>query len=151
MSAIIAGVLGASGYAGAEVLRLLAGHPSLRVSWAAGDASAGEPVASRYPGLSRAYGDLGFCTVDEGLAKGADVLFAALPHGRAAGLAGRLGAAAGLVVDLSADFRLHEPAAYPVWYGAAHPAPDELGTWLYGLPELHREELRGARRVAVPG
>jgi N-acetyl-gamma-glutamyl-phosphate reductase len=151
MSTINAGVLGASGYAGAELLRLLARHPSLRVSWAAGETSAGEPVAARYPGLAHAHGDLTFCTVDEGLAKGADVLFAALPHGRAAGLAARLAAAAGLVVDLSADFRLHDPAAYPAWYGADHPSPSELGAWSYGLPELHRKELRGARRVAVPG
>jgi N-acetyl-gamma-glutamyl-phosphate reductase len=151
MTAITAGVLGASGYAGAELLRLLARHPDLRVSWAAGDSSAGEPVAARYPGLTHAYGDLAFCTVDEGLAKGADVLFAALPHGRAAALAARLGAAAGLMVDLSADFRLHDPAAYPAWYGADHPSPAELGAWPYGLPELHRDELRGARRVAVPG
>jgi N-acetyl-gamma-glutamyl-phosphate reductase len=151
MTSITAGVLGASGYAGAEVLRLLARHPSLRVAWAAGDASAGQPVAGRYPSLAHAYGDLAFCTVDEGLGKGAEVLFAALPHGHAAKLAGRLGAAAGLVVDLSADFRLHDPDAYPAWYGAHHPFPEQLGTWPYGLPELHRDELRGARRVAVPG
>src|SRR6266540_2797259 len=151
MTSITAGVLGASGYAGAELLRLLARHPSLRVTWAAGDSSASEPVASRYPGLGHAYGDLAFCTVDEGLSKGAEVLFAALPHGRAAAIAERLGAAAGLVVDLSADFRLHDPAAYPTWYGTPHPPPEELGTWPYGLPELHRDELRGARRVAVPG
>jgi len=151
MTSITAGVLGASGYAGAELLRLLARHPSLRVTWAAGDSSASEPVASRYPGLGHAYGDLAFCTVDEGLSKGAEVLFAALPHGRAAAIAERLGAAAGLVVDLSADFRLHDPAAYPTWYGTPHPHPEELGTWPYGLPELHRDELRGARRVAVPG
>src|SRR6266540_2144830 len=151
MTSITAGVLGASGYAGAELLRLLARHPSLRVTWAAGDSSASEPVASRYPGLGHAYGDLAFCTVDEGLSKGAEVLFAALPHGRAAAIAERLGAAAGLVVDLSADFRLHDPAAYPTWYGTPHPHPEELGAWPYGLPELHRDELRGARRVAVPG
>jgi len=151
MTPIAAGVLGASGYAGAEVLRLLARHPSLRVAWAAGDTSAGQPVAGRYPGLAHAYGDLTFCTVDEGLSKGAEVLFAALPHGRAATLTQRLGAAAGLVVDLSADFRLHDPAAYPTWYGAPHPFPEELGAWPYGLPELHRDELRGTRRVAVPG
>ncbi|HEY2959175.1 MAG TPA: N-acetyl-gamma-glutamyl-phosphate reductase [Actinomycetota bacterium] len=151
MTSITAGVLGASGYAGAELLRLLARHPSVRVAWAAGDASAGQPVAGRYPGLAAAYGDLAFCTVDEGLSKGAEVLFAALPHGRAATLAERLGAAAGLVVDLSADFRLHDPAAYPAWYGAPHPQPDQLGAWPYGLPELHREQLRGASRVAVPG
>ena len=145
------GVLGASGYAGAELLRLLARHPDLEVAWAAGDASAGQPLAARYPGLRSAYGELAFCSVDEGLAKGADLLFCALPHGRAAELASRAVAAAGVVVDLSADFRLRDPGAYPAWYGAEHPCPDELGAWPYGLPELHRDELRGARRVAVPG
>ena len=145
------GVLGASGYAGAELLRLLARHPDLDVAWAAGDQAAGQPLVSRYPGLRAAYGELGFCSVDEGLEKGADVLFCALPHGRAAEIAPRALAAAGLVVDLSADFRLRDPGAYPVWYGAEHPCPDQLGAWPYGLPELHREELRGAARVAVPG
>jgi N-acetyl-gamma-glutamyl-phosphate reductase len=145
------GVLGASGYAGAELLRLLARHPDLDVAWAAGDSSAGQPLVSRYPGLRAAYGDLTFCSVDEGLEKGADVLFCALPHGRAAQIAPRALATAGLVVDLSADFRLRDPSAYPTWYGAEHPFPDQLATWPYGLPELHREELRGATRVAVPG
>jgi N-acetyl-gamma-glutamyl-phosphate reductase len=145
------GVLGASGYAGAELLRLLARHPDLDVAWAAGDQAAGQPLVSRYPGLRAAYGELAFCSVEEGLEKGADVLFCALPHGRAAELAPRALAAAGLVVDLSADFRLRDPGAYPAWYGAEHPFPDQLGTWPYGLPELHREELRGATRVAVPG
>jgi N-acetyl-gamma-glutamyl-phosphate reductase len=146
------GILGASGYAGAELLRLLARHPQLEVSWAAGGASAGQPLAERYPGLAAAYPDLTLCAVDEGLDKGADVLFLALPHGEsAAGLAARAAAAAGLVVDLAADFRLHDPLAYPTWYGAPHPCPDELGTWPYGLPELHRDELAGAARVAVPG
>src|SRR5215208_5558632 len=145
------GVLGASGYAGAELLRLLARHPGLEVAWAAGDSSAGQPLAARYPGLRAAYGDLAFCSVDEGLEKGADLLFCALPHGRAAELAPRALAAAEVVIDLSADFRLRDPAAYPAWYGAEHPCPDQLGAWPYGLPELHREELRGATRVAVPG
>ena len=145
------GVLGASGYAGAELLRLLARHPGLDVAWAAGDQAAGQPLVSRYPGLRAAYGELGFCSVDEGLEKGADVLFCALPHGRAAEIAPRALAAAGLVVDLSADFRLRDPAAYPAWYGAEHPYPDQLRAWPYGLPELHRDQLRGATRVAVPG
>ncbi|MET0229265.1 MAG: N-acetyl-gamma-glutamyl-phosphate reductase, partial [Actinomycetes bacterium] len=145
------GVLGASGYAGAELLRLLARHPDLDVAWAAGDSSVGQPLASRYPGLRAAYGELTFCSVDEGLEKGVDVLFCALPHGRAAELAPRALAAAGLVVDLSADFRLRDPGAYPAWYGAEHPFPDQLGDWPYGLPELHREQLRSATRVAVPG
>jgi len=91
------GVLGASGYAGAELLRLLARHPDLDVAWAAGDQAAGQPLVSRYPGLRAAYGELGFCSVDEGLEKGADVLFCALPHGRAAEIAPRALVAAGLV------------------------------------------------------
>jgi N-acetyl-gamma-glutamyl-phosphate reductase len=146
-----AGVLGASGYAGAELLRLLAGHPDLDVAWAAGDQAAGQPLVSRYPGLRAAYGELAFCTLDEGLEKGADVIFCALPHGRSAEIAARALAAAAVVVDLSADFRLRDPGAYPIWYGAEHPFPDQLGAWPYGLPELHRDELRGASRVAVPG
>jgi N-acetyl-gamma-glutamyl-phosphate reductase len=145
------GVLGASGYAGAELLRLLARHPDLEVAGAAGDSSAGQPLAARYPGLRAAYGELALCSVDEGLEKGADLLFCALPHGRAAELAPRALAAAGVVVDLSADFRLRDPGAYPAWYGAEHPWPDQLGAWPYGLPELHRDQLRGATRVAVPG
>jgi N-acetyl-gamma-glutamyl-phosphate reductase len=146
-----AGVLGASGYAGAELLRLLAGHPDLDVAWAAGDQAAGQPLVSRYPGLRAAYGELAFCAVDEGLEKGADVIFCALPHGRSAEVAARALAAAAVVVDLSADFRLRDPGAYPIWYGAEHPLPDQLGAWPYGLPELHRDDLRGASRVAVPG
>jgi N-acetyl-gamma-glutamyl-phosphate reductase len=145
-----AGILGASGYAGAELLRLLARHPGLQVAWAAGDQAAGQPIAARYPGLRAAYGELSFCSLEEGLEKGADVLFLALPHGRAATIdPAALGAR--LLVDLSADFRLHDPAAYPVWYGVEHPRPEQLGAWPYGLPELHREQLRGADRVAVPG
>jgi N-acetyl-gamma-glutamyl-phosphate reductase len=146
-----AGVLGASGYAGAELLRLLARHPDLEVTWAAGDSTAHQPVAARYPGLAAAYGELAFCSLEEGLDKGADVLFMALPHGQAATVAPRVLDVAGVVVDLSADFRLRDPAAYPAWYGAPHPHPEELGAWPYGLPELHREELRGAVKVAVPG
>jgi N-acetyl-gamma-glutamyl-phosphate reductase len=145
------GILGASGYAGAELLRLLAGHPQLEVAWAAGDQAAGQPLVSRYPGLRAAYGDLAFCSVDEGLDKGAEVLFMALPHGWAAAVAPRALTGSALVIDLSADFRLRDPGAYPVWYGAEHPFPEQLGAWPYGLPELHREELRGASRVAVPG
>lgn len=151
MNATTVGILGGSGYAGGELLRLLARHPHLRVAWAAADSAAGQPVTARYPGLAAAYGALTYCTADEGLEKGAEVLFLALPHGQAAQLVDRVLDAAGLVVDLSADFRLRDPSAYPLWYGAAHPAPAQLGAWPYGLPELHRDELRGATRIAVPG
>jgi N-acetyl-gamma-glutamyl-phosphate reductase len=145
------GILGASGYAGAELLRLLARHPDLTVAWASGDSSAGQPVTTRYPSLTAAYPTLSFCTLDEGLAKGADVIFMALPHGRSGALAAQATAAAPLVLDLAADFRLHDAALYPTWYGEEHPAPSELGSWPYGLPELHRDELAGATKVAVPG
>src|SRR6266496_6088700 len=100
------GVLGASGYAGAELLRLLARHPNLELIWASGDSSAGQPVAARYPGLASAYGALTFSSMQEGLDKGAEVLFMALPHGQAATVAQRALAGADLVVDLSADFPL---------------------------------------------
>src|SRR5918996_6155203 len=151
MTSPTVGVLGPPGSAGAGLLRLLARHPRLEVAWAAGDQAAALPLHARYPGLRAAYRELAFCSVDEGLDKGADVLFCALPHGRAAELAGRALGAAGLVVDLSADFRLRDPGAYPIWYGSEHRFPDQLGAWPYGLPELHREQLRGASRVAVPG
>src|SRR5919107_1794049 len=137
------GILGASGYAGAELLRLLARHPDLTVVWATGDRTAGQPVASRYPGLAAAYPSLTFATTDEGLDKGADVIFLALPHGQSGAMAERAGKAAPVLLDLAADFRLHDAAAYPEWYGAEHPAPAELGTWPYGLPELHRDQIRG--------
>src|SRR5687767_5642968 len=142
------GILGASGYAGAELLRLLALHPDLRVVWAAGDSTAGQGVSARYPGLAAFYPSVTICTVDEGLAKGADVVFMALPHGHSAPLAERAGASAALVVDLAADFRLRSAGAWTTWYGGEHPAPEQLGSWPYGLPELHREELVGATRVA---
>ena len=145
------GILGASGYAGAELLRLLARHPGLEVAWASGDSSAGQPVAARYPGLAAAYGGMTFSTAKEGLDKGADVLFMALPHGESATIAAAALGSAGLVVDLAADFRLRDPDLYPTWYGAAHPLPSELGAWPYGLPELYRSELRGATKIAVPG
>ena len=83
------GILGASGYAGGELLRLLARHPNLEVAWAAGDRQRGQPLAGRYPGLRAAYGDLSFCSLDEGLDKRADVLFLALPHGSAAAVVPR--------------------------------------------------------------
>ncbi len=147
------GVLGASGYAGAELLRLLARHPGLRVEWAAGDATAGQGVGARYPGLAAFYPSLTICTADEGLAKGADVVFMALPHGHSAPLAERAGASAALVLDLAADFRLRSAEAWSTWYGGEHAAPEQLGAWPYGLPELpgHRDELVGATRIAVPG
>ncbi len=154
---LTAGILGASGYAGAEVLRLLARHPRLDVTWAAGDRSAGQLVAERYPGLAAAYGDLTLCTMDEGLDKGADVLFLALPHGEAAALAaGGWERAASLVVDLSADSKSGLTGAGrslkdPYLYAQANESvtPYGVGTHRH-TPEIEQELARAAGRgVAV--
>ncbi len=145
------GIIGASGYAGAELLRLCAAHPELEVAWATGDSQAGRPVASLYPNLAGAVADMHFEHFEPGLADGLDLVFLALPHGASQALVPDLVARAGAVVDLAADFRLHDPALYPQWYGEEHTAPELLGSFAYGLPELFRESLVGATAVAVPG
>jgi N-acetyl-gamma-glutamyl-phosphate reductase len=144
-------VLGASGFAGAELLRLCAGHPDLDVTVAGGDSHAGGPVADLYPSLAAAYPDLAFSVVEPGDLAGLDVVFLALPHGVSQRVVPQLVDRVGLVVDLSADFRLRDPAAYPRWYGQPHPAPELLERFAYGLPELFRKDLAGARLVAAPG
>jgi N-acetyl-gamma-glutamyl-phosphate reductase len=143
------GIAGASGYAGAELLRLCAGHPELDVVVAGADTQAGQPVASLYPSLAGAYRSLSFSKVTAADLDGLDVVFLALPHGEAQSLAPDLVDRVGLLVDLSADFRLHDPGAYPAWYGADHAAPALLERFAYGLPELF--DLSGARHIAAPG
>lgn len=144
-----AGVVGASGYAGAELLRLLAGHRDLDVVLAAARGHAGSAVAGHTPSLAAAYPSLVYEPTDLERLTGLDVVFLALPHGESQRLVPDLDDA--LVVDLAADFRLKDPAAYPLWYGGEHAAPGLLAEFVYGLPELTRDDLRGARRVAVPG
>jgi N-acetyl-gamma-glutamyl-phosphate reductase len=148
---ISVGVIGASGYAGAELLRLCASHPDLRVELATGDSRAGDPLAELYPGLAAAYGDRRFDAYDAGAADGLDLVFLALPHGASQAIAGELRRRVKWVVDLAADFRLADAALYPTWYGEAHRAPNLLGEFVYGLPELFRPALAGATAVAVPG
>ena len=145
------GIVGASGYAGAELLRLCCAHPHLEVAWATADTQAGVPVSALYPNLAAAVGELVFAEYDPVLADGLDLVFLALPHGASATLVPELSKRAGAVVDLAADFRLRDPAAYERWYGAAHPAPASLADFAYGLPELFRPDLAGATAVAVPG
>ncbi len=146
-----AGIVGASGYAGAELVRLVAAHPELDLAWATGDTQAGTPVRELYPNLAPALGDAAFTRFEPAAADGLDVVFLALPHGASQALAPDLRARASVVIDLAADFRLRDPALYPDWYGEAHAAPDQLGEFAYGLPELFRDDLVGARAVAVPG
>ncbi|MGH9106905.1 MAG: N-acetyl-gamma-glutamyl-phosphate reductase [Acidimicrobiales bacterium] len=144
-------VLGASGYPGAELLRLLAGHPYLDVVAVAGHSQEGRAVADLYPSLAKAYPSLVYGPVEAATAAGAEVTFCALPHGASQRLVPQLLEAGGHVVDLAADFRLKDAALYPAWYGEEHSCPQLLGGAVFGLPELDRSALAGARLVAVPG
>jgi N-acetyl-gamma-glutamyl-phosphate reductase len=145
------GIIGASGYAGAELLRLAAGHPGLEVAWATGASQAGTRVADLYPNLAALLPDLTFASYEPALADDLDLVFLALPHGQSQALVPDLRKRARAVVDLAADFRLRDPALYPQWYGEEHTAPELLAEFAYGLPELFREGLRGSTAVAVPG
>lgn len=145
------GIIGASGYTGAELLRLCARHPAMSVVHATGDSQAGSRVADLYPSLSVAYGDMTFAEVDLGLAAELDLVFLGLPHEASMAMAESLVGRAGCVVDLSAAYRLKDAALYPRWYGFTHDQPALLAEAVYGLPELHRHELPGARLVATPG
>jgi N-acetyl-gamma-glutamyl-phosphate reductase len=140
------GVTGATGYAGGEVCRLLAGHPNLRLTGVHANSSAGRRLGELQPHLLP-FADLEVrSSAPEELA-GYDVVFLALPHGESAAVAAQLPAST-LVVDCGADHRLNDPAAWAKWYGGEH-----AGSWPYGLPELpgQRVQLTGARRIAVPG
>jgi N-acetyl-gamma-glutamyl-phosphate reductase len=152
-----AGIIGASGFTGAELLRLLAGHPALDVAVATADTQAGTAAAALYPSLAAAYPDLPLTAFDPASAAdiarvdGLDVVFLGLPHQASMALAPRLVGRVGCVVDLSAAYRLKDAALYPTWYGFEHDQPELLAEAVYGLPERHREALRGARLVATPG
>ncbi|MEZ5145024.1 MAG: N-acetyl-gamma-glutamyl-phosphate reductase [Acidimicrobiales bacterium] len=144
-------VIGASGYTGAELLRLAAVHPDLKVVVATGDTQAGTAVAELYPSLAAGYPDLVFEPYAPERVDGVDVAFLGLPHGASQAIVPELVDRVGHVLDLAADFRLRDAGLYPTWYGEAHAAPELLGDFAYGLPELFRDDLAGARRVAVPG
>jgi N-acetyl-gamma-glutamyl-phosphate reductase len=145
------GIVGASGYAGAELLRLFAAHPRYNVKWATGDSQAGSRITDLYPSLLAAYGDTQFLPYDPSMADGLDVVVLALPHGMSQEYVPELRKRAGIVVDVAADFRLKDPALYPTWYGEAHACPELLKEAVYGLPELHRSALTSATLIAVPG
>jgi N-acetyl-gamma-glutamyl-phosphate reductase len=148
-SAIRVAIFGASGYTGAELLRLLASHPSARVVAAGAHDRAGRTVGAVHPHLAP-LGDLAFERLDASVASRADAALLALPHGASGALAPELVEAGLRVVDLGGDFRL--PADdYPGWYGFEHPAPAWLDKAVYGLPELFGEEITGADLVANPG
>jgi N-acetyl-gamma-glutamyl-phosphate reductase len=144
-------VLGASGYSGGELLRLLASHPHLDVVAATAGSQVGRAVADLQPALAGAYPDLVFASTEARAAEGADIVFCALPHGASQQLVPQLLENGHYVIDLAADFRLKDAGLYPAWYGEEHICPELLQVAVYGLPELDREKLEGATLVAAPG
>lgn len=145
------GIVGGSGYVGAELLRLAAAHSELEVMWATGETLAGSPIGETYPHLRAAYGDTAFTPLSLNDLDGIDVAFVALPHGQSQALMRDLRDRATVVIDLGADFRLRDAATYEQWYGEPHTAPEMLGDFVYGLPELNRSAIKDARAVAAPG
>lgn len=145
------GVLGASGYAGAELLRLLAGHPHAEVVLATGESKAGMSIAELVPALAGVYPTMRFATTDELSSAEVDVVFLALPHGKSQALVPALRDRDVQVVDLGADYRLRDVAVYEEYYGEGHRDATRLSDSVYALVERHREELAGAQLLAVPG
>ena len=145
-SGVRVAVAGANGYAGMTAVNLLARHPHVELSQLTSRSHSGKPYSDVFPllGLEGAF-------VAEPEPDGLDVVFSCLPHNvGAAKAAGWLDAGV-RVIDMSADFRLHDAAQYPIWYRQEHPAPDLLAEAVLGLPELHENEIAKARLVAVPG
>ncbi|PYM93702.1 MAG: N-acetyl-gamma-glutamyl-phosphate reductase [Candidatus Rokuibacteriota bacterium] len=144
-------VAGASGYMGAELLRLLSVHPKIELTGVTSDRLAGEPVGKAYPHL-RGISDLRFHDLDpEWLASVADLVFLALPHMESQKTVPVLRRRGCRAVDLSADYRLRDANDYVTWYKAPHIDPPGLAEAVYGLPELHRKAIAGASLVASPG
>lgn len=145
------GIIGGSGYVGGELLRLLLLHPEAEVTMVTSRQSAGEFIFNVHPNL-RGLTQLKFVPQDMAeLQKNCDIVFTATPHGGSVNLVPKLLEAGLKVIDMSADFRLKNPADYETYYGWTHAHPEMLKEAAYGLPELHREEIKKAKLVACPG
>jgi N-acetyl-gamma-glutamyl-phosphate/LysW-gamma-L-alpha-aminoadipyl-6-phosphate reductase len=141
-------IVGGSGYTGGELLRILLFHPQVEIHQVTSERHAGKPVASLHPNLRKicrhkfvAAAELEPC----------DVLFLGLPHGQVMDRLTEFEALADSLVDLSADFRLRDNGAYEAWYGRSHACPEQLDAFVYGIAELHRDRLRGAKRISGAG
>jgi len=145
---IKASIIGGSGYAGGELARILLSHPQVELAQVTSESHVGEYLYNVHPNL-RGRTKLQFTTPDQ--IAPCDVLFLALPHGEAQKKIDALSALASRIVDLSADFRLRDLAAYKRWYGEEHRAPNWVSKFVYGLPELHRDEIRNTQYVSGVG
>ena len=144
-------ILGASGYVGGELLRLIAAHPEFVPAKLFGESRAGHPLGAVHPHLAAAYPDAPVEKFEDGALDGIDLVFAALPHGHSQRVAALILDKGIPFVDLGADFRLDDAATYERWYGNAHEAPDLLGSFVYGIPELNRAAIKAAKAVAAAG
>ena len=145
------GIIGASGFTGAELLRLLSNHPQMNVKVATGDTMAGERVCDLYPSLAVAYPDMEFSELNIAEITGLEAVFCALPHGLSQMIMPDLLQNSQTIVDLGSDFRLKNPEDYIDWYGAEHTCPEYLQQAVYGLPELFRDKIVGAELIAATG
>ena len=141
-------IVGASGYTGGEVLRLLLFHPDVEIGQVTSESHAGEYVHQQHPNL-RKRTQLQF--VSQAALQPCDLIFLALPHGEAQKKIDHYQSLAPRIVDLSADFRLRDEKLYQRWYGEPHKAPQHLGTFTYGLPEVQREAMRSAKYISGVG
>lgn len=144
------GLVGGTGYTGVELLRLLAAHPQAELNVITSRSDAGMPVADMFPNL-RGHVDLAFSEPDPARLRECDLIFFATPNGTAMKMVPELLAAGVKVVDLAADFRIKDVAEWEHWYGMTHACPELLEEAVYGLPEINRDAIRGARLVANPG
>jgi N-acetyl-gamma-glutamyl-phosphate reductase len=144
-------ILGASGYVGGELLRLIAAHPELSAERLFGDSKAGQKVGQVHPHLAASCPDAAIERFEDSALDGVDLIFAALPHGHSQAIAGAILDRGIPFVDLGADFRLGDAAEYERWYGEAHRAPELLGRFTYGIPELNRAAISGSKAVAAAG
>jgi N-acetyl-gamma-glutamyl-phosphate reductase len=148
--AIRVGIVGGTGYTGVELLRLLARHPDVELTSITSRGDAGKPVADMFPSL-RGHVSLAFSDPAQAGLDKCDVVFFATPNGVAMHQVPVLLESGVKVIDLAADFRLKDEAAWEKWYGMAHACPEVLAESVYGLPEVNRERIRGARIIANPG
>ena len=145
------GIVGASGYVGGEVLRLLLSHPKVEGSMVTSRQHVGKFLHRAQPSL-RGFTDLKFSELDyEKMSDTCDLVFTAVPHGTATEIVKSLYDRGMKIIDLSADYRLHNPEDYGKWYGWEHPHPDYLEKSVFGVPELHREEIKKSQLVSCPG